>query len=116
MHLKNEENLILELRGESIFFLLSKAKPKCFGVGLAHWDWGKKEKKKQKNCGAVDTLEVRAAIHRDFATLERWNSANLLRFNKVKCKALHMGCGSPNTPTDWVGKWLRAALQRKTWM
>lgn len=104
MHLKNEENLILEIRGGTIFFLLSKAKPKCFGVGLAQCDWeGKKKKKTQeKPCGAVDTLEVRDAIHRDFSTLERWNCANLMRFNKANCKVLRLGRGSPNTPTGWV--------------
>lgn len=102
MHLKNEENLILEIRGGTIFCLLSKAKPKCFGVGLAQCDWEGKKKILKKNCVVQLTLEVRDATHRDFATLERWNSAKLMRFNKANCKVLHLGCGSLNTPTGWV--------------
>ena len=41
---------------------------------------------------AVDSLGVRAAIQRD--RLE-WACANLLKSNKAKCKALHLGQINP---------------------
>ena len=44
-----------------------------------------------KICGAVNVLEGRDAIQREFDRLEECAHANLMKFNKAKCKVLHMG-------------------------
>jgi len=48
-----------------------------------------------KLCGAVDTLNGRDVIQRDFDRHERWACANLMKFNKAKLKVLHMCQGTP---------------------
>ncbi|PKU45023.1 rna-directed dna polymerase from mobile element jockey-like [Limosa lapponica baueri] len=47
-----------------------------------------------KLCGAVNMLEGRDAIQWDLARLERWVCANLITFNRAKCKVLHMCWGN----------------------
>ena len=69
-----------------------------------------------KLSGAVYTPEGQDTIQRDLAMLERWAHVNLMRFNKAKCKVLHLGQSNPPLSIQAGGwKGLRAALLRRTW-
>ncbi|GAB0188869.1 mitochondrial enolase superfamily member 1 [Grus japonensis] len=48
-----------------------------------------------KLCGVVDMPEGQDAIQRDLDKFEKSAYLSLMRFNKAKCKVLHMGQGNP---------------------
>ena len=58
--------------------------------------------------------EVWHAIHRDLDRFEQWTQENLMRFNKAKCKALHLGPCNPHYQYKLRDKRLSTALSKRT--
>ncbi|PKU48635.1 rna-directed dna polymerase from mobile element jockey-like [Limosa lapponica baueri] len=63
-----------------------------------------------KLCRVVNALEGRDAIQRDS---ERWAHANLLKFNKAKCKVLHVAQGNPKHGCRLGREWIDSSLEEK---
>jgi len=66
-----------------------------------------------KLCGAASTLEGSDAIQRDFNRLERWAHENLMKFNKAKCKVLHISQGNPKQKYRLGGEWIESSPEEK---
>jgi len=62
---------------------------------------------------AADSLEGRDTVQRDLDRLEECVHANLMKFNKAKCKVLQVGRGNPQYQYRRGNEWIESSPTEK---